>query len=60
MQSGNEAAAVNLAAAGCPVAESNNVRAAKAKSCGKGKLLGVVGERNESGFPVAIITHEDG
>jgi hypothetical protein len=30
-----------------------------AKSGGKGKVLGVVGERNESGFAVAIVAHED-
>ncbi len=42
MQSGNEAAAVNLAAALCSVAEPDYVGAALAKSGTESKLLGVV------------------
>ena len=59
MQSGNEAAAVNLAAAGCPVTETDDVGATLAKSGSECELLGVVGKRNKPGFTVAIITHED-
>jgi len=44
VQSRNEAAAIYLAAAGCPVAEPNDVGAALTKSGGNGQLLGVVGE----------------
>jgi hypothetical protein len=58
MQSRNEAAAVNLSAARCAVAEPDYVGAGLAKANGKGKLLGV-GERNESGFAVAIVAHDD-
>ena len=59
MQAGDKAAAVGFAAAGCPVAESDDVGAALAKASGKGQLLGVIGERNESGLTVAIVAHED-
>ena len=54
MQSGDEAAAINFAATGCAVAESDDVGAALAKSRSKGKLLGVVGEWDKSGLIIAI------
>jgi len=59
MQSGNEAAAVNFAAAGCPVAETDYVGAALTESGSEGKLLGVVGEGNEPGLAVAIVADEN-
>ena len=58
MQSRYEAAAVNLAAARCAVAEPDDVGAGLAQSGGKGELLGVVGERDKPGLAVAIIAHE--
>jgi hypothetical protein len=40
-----------------PVTEPDDVGAALAKTGSKGKLVGVVGERNESGFALAIRKH---
>ena len=59
MQAGNEAAAVNLAAAGCPVAEPDYIGAGLAKASGKSELLGIKRERHKSGLAVAIIAHEN-
>jgi len=52
MEAGNKAAAIDLATAGCPVAEADDVGAALAKASGKGELLGVIRERNEPGLAV--------
>ena len=59
MQSRDKAAAVSLAAAGCAVAETDDVGAGLAQAEGKGQPLCMVGERDEPRFPVAIVAHED-
>ena len=60
MESGDEAAAISLAAAGCTVAKADDVGAMLAKASVESEPLGVMGERNETRFAVLIVTHEDG
>ncbi len=60
VQSWDEAAAVGFAAAGCAVCETDDVGAVLAEASGKRQLLGVVGERYETGLTVGVVTHEDG
>lgn len=60
MQAGNEAAAIDLTAAGCPVAEPDDVSAMLPQSSIEGEALRVMGERNETRLMVRIIAHKDG
>lgn len=59
MQSGNEAAAIDLSAAAGAVTEPDDVGAVLAKAQVERDLLGVVGQPNEPRLAVAIIPHEN-
>jgi hypothetical protein len=59
MEPGDEAAPVNPAAAGCPVAEPDYIGTVLAKTIGESESLGVVSEWNESSLAVAITAHEN-
>ena len=59
MEAGNEAAAIDLAAARCTVTESDDVGATLTKPALKGQLFRVIGEWNETGVAVAIVAHEN-
>jgi hypothetical protein len=56
----DEGGAIDLAAAGCPVTEPDDVRTCLPKPKAKGDLLGVKRERNEAHVAVDVIPDEDG
>src|SRR5208337_3599940 len=60
VQAGDEAGSVDLFRAAGPVAKPDDVGAVLLKPGGERKALGVVHQRDVSGFAVGVIAHEDG
>ena len=60
MQAGNEAAAIDLLAARCTVAEADDVGAVLFQAAFEGDSLGVIGEGDVTGVAVAVVSHQYG